>query len=124
MGAPVESLMSPRRGGVLDVAWSPNVGRSYHLIGSCGRDGVLRVHRLKRRMSTETENGDKGALELETSQILDTNGAEVWRCAWNVTGTVLASSGDGGMVQLWKSDFNGNWKCVSQLHRNDTSADN
>ena len=40
----------------------------------------------------------------------------MWRCAWNVTGTVLASSGDGGMVQLWKSDFNGNWKCVSQLN--------
>ena len=38
---------NPRRG-VLDVAWSPDVGRSYHLISSCGRDGVLRVHRLKK----------------------------------------------------------------------------
>ena len=40
---------------------------------------------------------------------------EVWRCSWNVTGTVLASSGDGGVVELWKSDFKGNWKCVSKV---------
>jgi len=27
---------------------------------------------------------------------------QVWRVAWNVTGTVLASSGDDGCVRLWK----------------------
>ncbi len=30
--------------------------------------------------------------------------AEVWRVKWNVTGTVLASSGDDGKVRLWKPD--------------------
>jgi len=69
-------------------------------------------------------------LELESSQVLQDASSEkgdndnddtpppqqVWRCQWNVTGTVLASSGDGGRVQLWKSDFEGTWKCVSQMY--------
>lgn len=59
-------------------------------------------------------------MELESYKVLDTNAAEVWRYAWNVTGTVLASSGDGGIIKLWKSNY-GNWKCVSQLHSNDDS---
>ena len=29
-------------------------------------------------------------------------GAQVWILAWNVTGMVLASSGDDGRVCLWK----------------------
>lgn len=32
----------------------------------------------------------------------DHQGAQVWRVAWNVTGTILASSGDDGCVRLWK----------------------
>jgi nucleoporin SEH1 len=34
---------------------------------------------------------------------------------WNITGTVLASSGDRGTVQLWKSNFDGQFKCVSRI---------
>lgn len=31
---------------------------------------------------------------------------QVWRVSWNVTGTVLASSGDDGRVRLWKGTNN------------------
>lgn len=140
-------------GGVLDVAWAPNVGRSYHLVATCGRDNVLRVHRLKRgrketadaaaaggrgegggggssggrggRVGTSDSDASKMAqamagtatLELESSQVLDAGtSGEVWRVEWNVTGTVLACAGDGGVVRLWKSDFQGNWRCVSEVH--------
>lgn len=115
----LDSHVNPRKG-VLDVAWSPDVGRSYHLISSCGRDGLLRVHKLKKTSnsdgssrSTEERNLSPG-LEIESSQTLSTSD-EVWRCSWNVTGTVLASSGDGGVVELWKSDFKGIFKCVSKV---------
>ena len=126
----LDGHVNPRKG-VLDVAWCPDVGRSYHLVASCGRDGCLRVHKLRKTnnllidstasgagSSTNNNGSDKrqmaSALELESSQVLNTQD-EVWNCSWNVTGTVLASSGDGGVVGLWKSDFKGIWKCVSKV---------
>lgn len=30
---------------------------------------------------------------------------QVWRVCWNVTGTVLASSGDDGKVRIWKGEI-------------------
>ena len=104
----LDGHFNPRKG-VLDVAWSPDVGRSYHLISSCGRDGVLRVHSLKKN-----SDGQNGSLQLESSQKLDTS-METWRVSWNVTGTVLASSGDSGVVKLWKSNFKQEWQCVSDV---------
>ena len=98
---------------MLDVAWAPNVGRTYHLIASVGMDGKTVIHRLKRGKKGDGER----TLELESNQELDSDTeSSVWRCKWNVTGTVLATSGDFGLVKLWKSDFRRNtWKCVSEV---------
>ena len=35
--------------------------------------------------------------------------SEVWRVEWNVTGTLLASSGDDGQVRLWRASLQGTW---------------
>jgi WD40 repeat protein len=43
---------------------------------------------------------------------LTDNQSEIWRVSWNVTGTILASSGDDGRVLLWKSSFSGEWNKV------------
>lgn len=45
---------------------------------------------------------------------LNSHGAEVWRVDWNMTGTVLASSGDDSTIRLYKADFSGQWSnyCV------------
>ena len=85
------------------------------LDGVCGRDGLLRVHRwnkLNNGSGSGSSSGDNDNEEV-SRQVLDKKD-EVWRCKRNVTGTVLASSGDGGVVGLWKSDFSGKWKCVSE----------
>ena len=111
--------------GVLDVAWAPNVGRSYHLIATCGKDNRLKVHRLKRgRGSGKGDEGSssqqQSAAPSPSSSLVyegteDLDQSEVWRCQWNLTGTVLASSGDCGVVKLWKCSFEGKWKCISEI---------
>jgi len=116
--------------GVYDVSWAPNIGRSYHLIASAGTDHMLKVHRLKRKINQSSSDRNKttarngSSLVFESTQVLDTGLDEVWRCSWNVTGTVLASSGDGGIVQLWKCDFRDNsWKCVSKVQGGDATTE-
>jgi len=52
---------------------------------------------------------------VKTLAKLTDHNATVWRVAWNVTGTILASSGDDGVVRLWKSNYAGSWKTVSAL---------
>ena len=40
---------------------------------------------------------------------------KVWRVNWNLTGTILASSGDDSRIRLWKQDMNREWKALSTL---------
>ncbi len=35
--------------------------------------------------------------------------AEVWRVSWNMSGTMVASTGDDGVARLWKADYRGAW---------------
>jgi len=41
-------------------------------------------------------------VEFDGSVALD-NKEAAWRLGWNVTGTVLACSGDSGVVSLWRA---------------------
>ena len=34
--------------------------------------------------------------------------SEVWKVEWNITGTILSSSGDDGNMRLWKCNFRKN----------------
>jgi nucleoporin SEH1 len=89
----------------LDVAWAPNVGRRYHYI-AVAEGKQIRIFKLSRG----TGEGD---LKLETTQTIPVDNG--WRVQWNITGTVLACSGDKGTVQLFKSNFGGEFKCVSRI---------
>ena len=48
-------------------------------------------------------------------QVLPFQNSTVWRVCWNVTGTILATSGDDGQVRLWKANYLDDWKCVAVL---------
>ncbi len=91
---------------VNDVCWAPNVGRSFHLIATVSSDRCIRIWKIER-----CTNGE----DSWTSACVETleQDVEVWRAQWNVTGTVLATSGDDGVIKSWQSNFRGKWECTS-----------
>eukprot|EP01089_Gocevia_fonbrunei_P012127 TRINITY_DN2778_c0_g1_i1.p1 TRINITY_DN2778_c0_g1~~TRINITY_DN2778_c0_g1_i1.p1 ORF type:complete len:113 (+),score=23.90 TRINITY_DN2778_c0_g1_i1:31-369(+) len=101
-------------GGVYDVAWAPNLGRSFHLIATACKDKCVRIFKVS----------NVGPEKLECFEIacLDKHNAAVWRVEWNVTGTILASSGDDGNVYLWKANFKGEWKELSVMNGEEDGA--
>ncbi|KAL3925581.1 MAG: hypothetical protein SGILL_000304, partial [Bacillariaceae sp.] len=106
--SPVLVLPPPEKGHVLDVAWAPNVGRRHHYVAAA-EGKQLRIFKLTR--GSGSAEGD--SLELEATQTIPVSDA--WRCQWNVTGTVLAVSGDRGSAKLFKADFEGTFNVVAKI---------
>ena len=52
--------------------------------------------------STDTHGHTK--LEIRHPAQLDHQGAQVWRVEWDMTGTILATAADDGLVRLWKGE--------------------
>jgi len=100
-----------------DISWAPNLGRSYQLIAGAGKDHRVRIWKLVDSVMplvNPTEDKEEAWKDIsykhtEVANFVDHN-AEVWRVNWNVTGTILASSGDDGMVRLFKATYGGQWK--------------
>lgn len=51
-----------------------------------------------------TSSGGPTKFEIHIVAQFDNHNSQVWRVSWNITGTVLASSGDDGCVRLWKGN--------------------
>lgn len=99
----------PEHNGLIrSVSWAPSMGRSYHLVATGCKDGFIRIFKL-----TESKNGE---LRIETLAKLNDHKLEVWRVAWNLTGTILSSAGDDGKVRLWKCNYLNEWKCMSVVN--------
>ncbi|KAI9910513.1 hypothetical protein PsorP6_010632 [Peronosclerospora sorghi] len=82
-----------------DVCWAPNMGQSFHLLATASKDRTVRIWRLT------IHPDDHLRAEVKEVARKHHHYSEVWRVEWNVTGTMLASSGDDGTVRMWKSDF-------------------
>jgi len=101
---------------VHDIAFAPNIGRSYHVLAIGSKD--LRIFTLKPLQDAKEESG---RFEIKQAAIYDEHAVSVWRVCWNVTGTILATSGDDGQVKLWKCNYMDRWKCISTL-KSDSQA--
>lgn len=106
---------------VRDVEFAPNLGRSYHMLAIAAKD--VRIITLKPLRKDQSTTGQPSVSKFEMRQLaqFEEHHSQVWRLSWNVTGTVLASSGDDGCVRLWKANYLDNWKCISVL-KGDGSA--
>jgi nucleoporin SEH1 len=84
---------------ITDIAWAPNLGRSYHLIATASKDGARITKIVKEKNDSYRE---------AYSWSLKEHQAEVWKVEWNLTGTLLATSGDNGYFKLYHFVDN-NW---------------
>ncbi|EQC36043.1 hypothetical protein SDRG_06780 [Saprolegnia diclina VS20] len=92
-----------------DVCWAPNLGRSGHYLATASKDRTIRIWRMKLTSNRQELS------EIKPVAIQDHGSFEVWRVQWNVTGTMLASTGDDGTVRMWQQDQQQQWQCVSTV---------
>jgi len=95
---------------VHDIAFAPNIGRSYHVLAVGSKD--LRIITLK---PLPDQKDEPARFEIRQAGQFDDHGSTVWRVCWNITGTILATSGDDGQVKLWKANYQDHWKCIQTL---------
>ncbi|XP_046842687.1 nucleoporin SEH1-like isoform X2 [Xenia sp. Carnegie-2017] len=104
---------------VHDVEFAPNLGRSYHLLAIACND--VKIASLEpNKQAGKDSNYPKFTVNM-AAQFKEHG--KVWRVRWNVTGTILASSGDDGCVRLWKANYLDNWKCIGVLKGNGSPAE-
>ncbi|KAF9486184.1 WD40 repeat-like protein [Pholiota conissans] len=122
--APAESNARPANGSqtpppaaITSVSWAPSCGRSYHLIATGGRDGHVRIWKVRPGLEDAESAEREGEYDAEDSHWtavsvadFDHHKAAVGRVEWNITGTVLSSAGNDGRVRLWKATAGNVWR--------------
>lgn len=98
---------------VHDVAFAPNLGRSFHVLAVATKD--VRIFKLVPLRKAESSSTAPTKFEVQVLAQFDSHNSQVWRVSWNITSTILASSGDDGCVRLWKANYMDNWKCTGIL---------
>ncbi|KAK4474827.1 hypothetical protein MN116_001943 [Schistosoma mekongi] len=118
---------------IYDVSFAPHMGQSYHTLAVGSRElYLLRIrpssYNHTSNSVTKNDNSSSNSLSLSRSNIpvrnpyeirmmarFDHHEGRVWHVSWNVTGSLLASSGDDGCVRLWQANYLGVWLPVSVI---------
>ncbi|KAF5380089.1 hypothetical protein D9615_006204 [Tricholomella constricta] len=101
---------------ITSVAWAPSCGRSYHLIATGGRDGRVRIWRVKPGDDLDREEEEEeGKWTASVVADFDQHKSAVGRVEWNITGTVLSSAGNDGRIRLWKATSGNVWRPAGSL---------
>ncbi|XP_047536372.1 nucleoporin SEH1 [Vanessa atalanta] len=107
---------------VNDLAFAPNLGRSFHLLAVATKDvRIIKIEPLSE--SSSTTNGGGVRFKTEVMAAFEDHNSCVWRVSWNVTGTLLASSGDDCCVRLWKMQYMNQWKGVAVFKSDAASSE-
>ncbi|XP_017781223.1 PREDICTED: nucleoporin seh1 isoform X1 [Nicrophorus vespilloides] len=103
------TIMEP----VHDISFAPNLGRSYHILAVATKDvKIINLTPIKDNSSIQS---GLTKLDVQTVAQFTDHTCTVWRASWNVTGTVLATSGDDGCVRMFKMNYINSWKPVTVL---------
>lgn len=124
-GKLVQAATLPDHNGLIrSVSWAPSMGRYYQLLATGCKDGKVRVFKLTEKVvSREPADEDADAstasdavqVHVELVSEHDDHQGEVWSVSWNLTGTLLSSSGDDGKVRLWKASYSNEFQCLSVI---------
>ncbi|XP_046970122.1 nucleoporin SEH1 [Vanessa cardui] len=107
---------------VNDLAFAPNLGRSFHLLAVATKDvRIIKIEPLSE--SSSSTNGGGVRFKTEVMAAFEDHNSCVWRVSWNVTGTLLASSGDDCCVRLWKMQYMNQWKGVAVFKSDAASSE-
>ncbi|TFK39244.1 WD40-repeat-containing domain protein [Crucibulum laeve] len=104
---------------ITSVAWAPSCGRSYHLIATGGRDGKVRIWKVKpgEESAEDVREGEseEGRWTASVVADFDQHKSAVGRVEWNITGTVLSSAGNDGRIRLWKATSGNVWRPAGSI---------
>jgi len=100
--------MDVNDGSIRDLSWGVNMGRPFHLIASASND--VRIWKLQLGI-------DNPNVEYKQISCFKEHESPVKRVEWDVTGTMLASSGVDNGIRLWRSiSFVDNWTLFSIIY--------
>ncbi|KAK7059748.1 purine-cytosine permease fcyB [Favolaschia claudopus] len=108
----------PSSSAITSVSWAPSCGRSYHLIATGGRDGHVRIWRVKPGEEVEDDmaaDSEDGQWSASIVADFENHKSAVGRVEWNITGTVLSSAGNDGRIRLWKATSGNVWRPAGSI---------
>lgn len=103
---------------VHDLSFAPNLGRSYHLLAVASKYVAIIILRPLQRDPSTANISVSSRFEIRQLGQFEDHHSTVWRVSWNITGTILASSGDDGCVRLWKANYLDIWSCFAVIKGN------
>ncbi|CAH0401477.1 unnamed protein product [Chilo suppressalis] len=115
----LSSVLEP----VNDIAFAPNLGRSFHLLAVATKDvRIIKIEPIVDWNNPNSTNGG-GRFKTEVLAAFEEHFSCAWRVSWNLTGTLLASSGDDCCVRLWKMQYLNQWRCVAVFKNEPMAGD-
>lgn len=110
----VQGLLLPEHKGLIrSVSWAPTMGRSYHLVATACKDGYVRIFKVEEHRAAE--NSDDLVFDISLLSAFNDHVGEVWKVSWNLTGTILSSCGDDGLIRLYKANYANKFQCMSVI---------